>query len=82
MSKINELILKSVKISGTTSSNEQIWTSDAIREIMEEYAEWYAKECLEIAAEQAETEWGTGCDYDVKVVDKSSILNIKLPPHE
>lgn len=52
----------------------------SIESMMKDYAEWYAKQCLKIAADEAiadmsfmnATAW----------VDKDSILNIKLPEHD
>lgn len=57
-----------------------------IVEMMKEYAEWYAKECLKIAADSAiiDTEF-IGDDtwaIETSFVDKESIIEIKLPEHE
>ena len=49
---------------------------------MKEYAEWYAKRCLEIAAENAESITDIDKYIYGSIVDKSSILNINLPNHE
>ncbi len=81
MNKIKELISNYWLDTDSSSLVHDLYVSD-IEELMIEYAEWYAKQCLEIAAEKAETEWGSGCDYDVKIVNKSTILNIELPNHE
>ena len=56
--------------------------NDAV-EAMKEYAEHYAKKCLEKAAEQAvvflPSHYGLHGTHNV---DKDSILNIKLPEHD
>ncbi len=58
-----------------------------VREAMKLYGEEYGKECLKIAAEQAQVEmkldnpFGNSLDM-YPVLIKSSILNIQLPPHE
>lgn len=51
----------------------------SIIDAMVEYADYYAKKCLKIAAEQAIAEMSMmkGECW----VDKDSILNIKLPDH-
>lgn len=61
---------------------------------MKEYAEWYAKKCLKIAAEQAllkkEFTMGEAVYFTqeteennyMMTVSKDSILNIKLPDHD
>jgi len=59
----------------------------SIESMMRDYAEFYAKRCLEIAAEQVKFEYG---EFDVEGfthkeivgIDYGSILNIKLPEHE
>lgn len=50
-----------------------------IKECMEEYAELYAKRCLEIAAENVRMA-GIYEDYNHWIV-KESITEIKLPEH-
>lgn len=60
---------------------------DSHLKMMKEYAEYYAKKCLEIAAENAETEvqWFYNRQDDEEshaVVNKESITNIQLPEHE
>ena len=47
--------------------------------VAHEYAEWYAKKCLESAASSATTYSDVG---GYTFVDSDSILNIKLPNHE
>lgn len=84
MSKIEELI---DSIRWKYYHNECEFGGIDIEEIMKEYAEIYAKRCLEIAAENAT------CDelcrygkYDQEEVyfevNYKSITNIDLPPHE
>lgn len=61
----------------------------SIESMMRDYAEWYAKECLKIAAKEARTKLyipiEDGC-HDFKnmydIVDEDSILNIQLPEHD
>lgn len=54
-----------------------------IESMMRDYAELYAKKCLEKAAEQAvvflPSHYGLHGTHNV---DKESILNIKLPEHD
>lgn len=91
MNKIEEIIEKYDVHYGTPDSLGYgcFMTSDMIS-AMKEYAEWYAKRCLEVAAENA-----TGIPiydysnpYNVIVledrvnIDFDSILNIELPDHE
>lgn len=60
--------------------------NDAVN-IMQKYAEIYAKKCLEKAAEQVTFQYG---EFDVEGfphkeivgIDYDSILNIKLPEHD
>lgn len=57
------------------------------REMMIKYAEHYAKQVLELAADNAEVEtegfYNRNDDEDTRwVVNKDSITNIQLPPHE
>jgi len=53
-----------------------------IQEMIKEYAEFYAQRCLEIAAEKAEMKQRVpGNGYSL-IVDKDSIINIKLPKHD
>ncbi len=52
---------------------------ELVENAMKEYAEYYAKKCLEIAADKAECECG---GYIGSEIEPSSILNIKLPEHE
>lgn len=80
MSKILEMIER-------IRQNPQGWDTieffeHDIETIMKEYAEFYAKECLQIAAENAESITDIDKYIYGSVVDKSSILNIDLPKHE
>lgn len=52
---------------------------DKIVKAMTEYAIEMCERQREICTDEACTTWGHGCDYDVKVVDQSSILNSPLP---
>lgn len=52
---------------------------------MKEYAEFYAKKCLEKAAENAECDdvsYQNGDSYAMFAVNRNSILTIDLPEHE
>lgn len=60
----------------------------SVASAMKEYAEWYAKECLKIAAEQAYMSkqgvgmiTNSGSIWNCEI-NKDSILNIKLPDHD
>lgn len=50
-----------------------------LKKTIQKYAEYYAKQCLAIAAENAELE---GDEGDSVWIDKESITNIKLPEHD
>lgn len=83
MTKLEE-ILKEIfpSIAGYTYDHK-----DIIELKLREYAEFYAKKCLEIAANEAEVmeEWfyNRADDEDHRwVINKDSILNIKLPDHD
>lgn len=88
--KIEELIndIKYTTFDGHSNTWE-VCDPDKVREIMILYAEYYAKKCLGIAAENATTECVVPEDEfcpdftnAYEIVDKDSILNIKLPEHE
>lgn len=58
-----------------------------IKQMMIQYAEWYAQKCLEIAAENVELYeegyYNRNDDPDYRwVVNKESITKIQLPEHE
>lgn len=59
---------------------------DSHLKMMKEYAEWYAKKCLEIAAHNVEVgkqgAFGTYWNRGDLVVNKQSITDIQLPEHE
>jgi len=65
----------------TGISKEDIGSSNyqQILEAMQQYAEYYAKKCLKIAAKQATVSGGLDEGFQV---EQNSILNIKLPNHE
>lgn len=50
-----------------------------VKEIMKEYAECYAKKCLEIASDTATIYHDVG---GYSYIDQQSILNIELPDHD
>lgn len=50
-----------------------------ILDAMKEYANWYAYQCLQIAASKATAYIK---DYDDPIVEKRSILSINFPPHD
>lgn len=58
---------------------EQHFSSENIKKIMKEYAEYYAKKCLEIAINEINCGNAEDFQYDIA---RKSILNIKLPEHE
>lgn len=76
---------------------DQLFSRDGITEIMKQYAEYYAKRCLEIAAENAtllddgkptgqqkiiwEAYNTSRSDIEYEV-NKKSITDINLPEHE
>lgn len=74
MTKIEEIKDRIVADGGYTDYD------DCIDQCMKEYAEYYAKKCLEIAAVDADC-YDRGYDLG-HGVDPNSILNIKLPEHE
>lgn len=82
MSKLHDLIDSCEKgyIEAFPGSLEiAVYVEDLVP-IMEEYAEYYAKRCLEIAANNAVA---LERDYnDDWYVDTNSILNIELPSHD
>ena len=88
MSKIEEILNKYRDI--TRWPEYPVITEDEYIRAMKEYAEYYAKECLQIAAENAT---GQPCyDYSNRYcvsiienevnINKESITNIQLPDHE
>ena len=72
MNKIEELIEKYEKYEG-------LCDTESVKDAMKEYAEYYAKECLEIAATKAQIYYDVGGYH---FIDSDSILNIQLPKHE
>jgi len=84
MSKIEELI--SQKFFPDQLENLG-YVEKIITDLMKEYAEIYAKRCLEIASENVEMFeegfYNRIDDLEYKwSIDKGSILNIDLPEHE
>ena len=80
MTKIEEL-MNSVIVDGPVYP-EQYFSIENIEKIMKEYAEFYAKKCLEIAVENAfyvPDRYGT---LSKKYVNKDDVLNINLPEHD
>ena len=59
---------------------------NSIEKPMKQYAEWYAKKCLKVAAEKAlayrKSVLANHYHQIDIVVDQDSILNIQLPNHE
>lgn len=87
MTKVEEIISK-YSFVFEDHNVEYLRIEDAIA-ACKEYSEWYASECLDIAANNAKvTEQGyepDGCEGDIEyefVVDGESIKNIKFPSHE
>ena len=80
MSKIEELI-ESIR-NKNTGYDTQDFLDYSIERIMQEYAEYYAKKCLEIASNEArpKPEYFEGEIW--YGVDSKTITNIKLPDHE
>lgn len=55
---------------------------ELVENAMKEYAEYYAKRCLEIAADKAESITDIDKYIYGSIVNRDSILNIQLPEHE
>lgn len=76
-----------LKTSHYTDQEFSDYGNFSVASAMKEYAEWYATECLKIAAEQVTFQYG---EFDVEGfshkeivgIDYDSILNIKLPEHD
>ena len=82
MSKIIEIIDRHDKETGPYGRHLSD-SSHNITQMMKEYAEWYAKECLKIATQNAVTSIPSHPHlHGIKAVDEASILNITLPEHE
>lgn len=85
MSKIDNIIYSYAEAEslGTGIPYSQVQFSyEEVESMMKEYAEWYAKKCLEIAAEKAKSITDIDKYIYGSIVDKDSILNIKLPEHD
>ncbi len=77
MNKIEEILIK-YKTHPSDLHLDDLIAADIV-EMMKEYAEWYANQCLEIVAEKATIYYDIG---GYSYIDQQSILNIKLPDHE
>lgn len=69
-----------------SNASEPYWKNDILK-AMKEYAEFYAKKCLEIAAQKASANFECigavlGAENVNPYVEEESILKIKLPSHE
>jgi hypothetical protein len=99
MSKIEEIIEKNRnKTDHYTDQEFSDFGNVSVASAMKEYAEWYAKRCLEIAAKesklrcqgitsleeffQSSITTNDGLQDIFVDVDTRSIKNIKLPPHD
>lgn len=85
MTKIEEILNKYRDISRWPEYPEILDAEYVLA--MKEYAENYAKKCLEIAAKEVTTLQVPNIQqgyspYLETIIDVSSILNIKLPEHE
>lgn len=80
MSKIEELY-KQFETRTPPLTEKEWWdySKSDLFEFAKLYAEWYAKKCLEIAAENSKTTFDSA--YSI-ITDKQSITNIQLPDHE
>lgn len=58
MTKIDELIESITKCEEFTMGYDDVCWPDDVKRIMKEYAEYYAKKCLEIAAKNAKLSVG------------------------
>ncbi len=66
-----------------TPYSDEAFPWEKLIQTVKEYAEWYARQCLQIAADNATGRFETdtqGCEYIE--INQESILNITLPPHE
>lgn len=88
MTKLEEILEKNrLKTDHYADQEFEAYGIISIESAMKEYAERFAKECLEIAANEADVmeEWfyNRADDEDHRwVINKDSILNIKLPDHD
>jgi hypothetical protein len=87
MTKIDELIESIITCEQFTMGYNDVCWPDDVKRIMQEYAEHYAKKCLEIAAENVKFEFGEvdveGYSYkEIVGIDYESLLNIEMPEHE
>lgn len=78
MSRIEDLI-EEIRNNHYGPTSDQDYAEYDIERIMQQYAEEYAKRCLQIAAENADLE---GDEGDSLWIDKKSITDITLPKHD
>lgn len=82
MTKLEEILEKNrLKTDHYADQEFEAYGIVSIESAMKEYAEFYAKKCLEIAAKEANFMF-TGDGPEDYEIDKDSILNIKLPEHD
>lgn len=87
MNKIEEIARKHFVVCNYKGSPDTIdGFFEDMEKAMQEYAEYYAKRCLEIAAEKAQIKFKemyyTQGEQPKFIVNKESILNIQLPKHD
>lgn len=85
MTKIEELITSIKETYGGMFSQE--FDESDINRILKEYAEIYARKCLQIAAKEASANFECigavlGAENVNPYVEEESILKIKLPEHD
>ena len=87
MSKIDELISSVSYVAFEEFGENRVVSIEDASDIMKIYAEWYAKQCLNIAAENVRFQYG---DIDVEGIVHKEIVDLdyektfcfKLPEHE
>lgn len=88
MTKIEKIYLKhSNKSESVVFEMLKPFHKSLIYDAMKEYAEFYAKKCLEITAQSASANFECvgavlGAENVNPYVEVESILKIKLPPHD
>ncbi len=86
MKKIEEILNNATDITPNPFIPNSFWRYE-IEKVMKEYAEFYAKKCLNIAAAQSCANFECidvvlGAENINPYVEIDSILNIQLPEHE
>lgn len=81
MTKIDELIESIIKCEEFTMGYDDVCWPDDVKRVMQEYAEHYAKQVLELAAKNAKLDTEVFEGEMWCAVNKDSILNIELPTH-